>query len=224
MTARPRQFVRIACWALTFQVNWLCLGQAVIEGTVHLRTPPGPPPSVRYAHLPVQPGPPDPPTAVVYLEGNFPAGAAPQAPSVYTMGQTNLQFYPALLPVPRGATVEFPNHDDLYHNVFSYSKPRRFDLGRYRRDEKPAAQVFDQAGVVKLNCEIHNHMRATILVLDTPYFQRTTTNGTYRLENLPTGTFKLKAWINEKTVHETAVTLEPGKVLKIDFPADAAAP
>ena len=115
--------------------------------------------------------------------------------------------------------VEFPNHDDLYHNVFSYSKTKRFDLGRYRKDEKPAAQLFDKPGVVKLNCEIHEHMRGIILVLDTPYFTKTDTNGHYRLESLPAGRFTLKAWLNEKITLQREVELDTGKILVVDFPA-----
>ena len=76
------------------------------------------------------------------------------------MLQQHFQFLPAVLPVQTGTLVEFPNLDDSYHNVFSYSKAKRFDLGRYRKDEKPPAIVFDKPGAVKLYCEIHEHMRA----------------------------------------------------------------
>jgi len=123
----------------------------------------------------------------------------------------NLQ---SVLPDPN----EFPNFDDEYHNVFSYSKSKRFDLGRYRKDEKPAVQVFDQPGVVRLRCEIHEHMRGTILVLDTPCFTKTDTNGVYRLENAPAGNFVLKAWVDEKTIYERSVEVKPGETLKVDFP------
>ena len=133
------------------------------------------------------------------------------------MGQQNLKFLPAVLPVRKGTLVEFPNHDDFYHNVFSYSKPKRFDLGRYQKDEKPAAQLFDKAGVVRLNCEIHSQMRGTILVLDTPHFTRTDTNGNFRLENLPVGKFVLKAWLDEGHILERPVELRDGARLRVDF-------
>lgn len=190
---------------------------AVIEGKVTLAKPgkvetPGP---LRYQGQTIQPGKPEATTAVVYLEGMF-AGAKTNRDTVQ-LGQKNLQFTAGLLPVQKGMRVEFPNFDDGYHNVFSYSKTKRFDLGRYRKDEKPAVQVFEEPGVVKLYCEIHQHMHSTILVLDTPYFTKTETNGQYRLENLPAGKYTVKAWLDEKNVIEKPVELEAGKTVHIDF-------
>src|SRR5687768_1887302 len=94
-----RTVVRVAWWALPILASWPCMGQAVIEGTVRLPKPASSAQAVRYAHLPIQPDPPDLPTAVVYLEGHFPADPAGSSRAVFTMGQTNLQFYPALLPI-----------------------------------------------------------------------------------------------------------------------------
>ena len=155
--------------------------------------------------------------AVVYLEGTFPASTtnSPQAPDQVL--QKGMQFRPALLPIRVGTRVSFPNGDEFYHNVFSYSKAKRFDLGRYRKEDKPATQVFDKPGVVKLYCEIHQHMRGVILVLDTPYFTRTDTNGFYRLENLPLGQYVLKAWADEKHISEKPVQVEAGKTIHVDF-------
>ena len=160
-------------------------------------------------------GPPSPAVAVVYLEGNFTA-AAPTNISAKVV-QQRFQFLPATLAIQTGTTVEFPNLDETYHNVFSYSKAKRFDLGRYRKDEKPATVTFDQAGVIKLYCEIHEHMRATILVLDTPHFTSTDTNGGFRLEHLPAGKFVLKAWVDDKTQLKRDVELTEGATLHVDF-------
>jgi plastocyanin len=162
-------------------------------------------------------GPADPPTAVVYLEGDGGGGPA-AAPA--EMAQRRYQFAPGLLPVQRGSVVRFPNLDDEYHSVFSYSKARRFDLGRYRRDEAPPTLRFDQPGVVRLFCEIHDHMRGTILVLDTPHFARTDAEGRYRLEGLPAGRFVLKAWLDDERVRERPVVLEDGATARVDFPAE----
>jgi plastocyanin len=190
--------------------------QAVIEGTVRLPKPSSaalmPP---RYPGQTVQPGPADPPAAIVYLDGVPVTQAAPRK---VQLAQKNQQFSPGLLAIQRGGVVEFPNLDDLYHNVFSYSKAKRFDLGRYRRDEKPATQVFDKVGVVRLSCEIHSHMQGVILVLDTPFFTKTDAEGRYRLEGLPAGRYVLKAWISEREVHERQVELGPASRLRIDFP------
>ncbi len=158
----------------------------------------------------------NPPLAVVYLEGSFPA---PAAIPVAQMVQKDLTFVPSLLPVQVGTKVEFPNLDDTYHNIFSYSAAKRFDLGRYRPDEKPVpSQVFDVAGLVTLHCDIHEHMRALILVLATPYFVMTDTEGNFRLSGLPAGRYTLKAWIDSKTTLERPVELKGDGTLQVDFP------
>ncbi len=194
---------------------------ATIEGTVQLPKPAAAPAThPRYRNIaPENVGPPESPVAVIYLEGLFPSTTTTNTPMTARMDQKCFQFAPGVLPVQKGTTVEFPNDDDAYHSVFSYSKAKRFDLGRYRKDERPPPKrVFDKAGVVKLYCEIHEHMRGTILVLDTPHFTKTDTNGNYRLEHLPTGKYTLKAWIDEATVWERQVDLEEGKTLQVAFP------
>ncbi len=205
--------------ALTWPL-WLpsAQGDAVIEGTVTLPTRKADAPAnPRYqVKNPAAVAAPDPPVAVVYLEGQFPAAIRTNLPTQH-LKQKGYQFAPGLLPVQKGTTVEFPNFDDEYHSVFSYSKSKRFDLGRYRKDEKPATQTFEQPGVVKLYCEIHEHMRGLILVLDTPHFTNTYPTGKYRLERLPAGQYQLKAWIDEKTVWQKPVELKDGETLRMDF-------
>ena len=192
--------------------------QAVIEGKVELpKARPAAVVSKRYEI--VSKGgvlATDPPTAVVYLEGSFPKGAAP---ATAQMAQKNLNFVTPLLPVRVGTRVEFPNEDDTYHNIFSYSPVKRFDLGRYRPEERPIpSQVFETAGMVTLHCDIHEHMRGIILVLDTPHFVRSNTDGTYCLKGLPPGSYKLKAWVNSKTTLVREVELKAGEKLHVDFP------
>lgn len=157
----------------------------------------------------------EPPVAVVYLDGSFPK---PTSHSTKQVVQKNLTFVPSLLPVQVGTRVEFPSLDDTYHNIFSYSPVKRFDLGRYRPDERPIpSQVFDTPGLVTLRCDIHEHMRALILVLNTPYFVMTDTDGRFRLRGLPSGHYTLKAWINSKTTRERPVELKNGETLHVDF-------
>ena len=159
---------------------------------------------------------PYPPLAVVYLEGSF---ARPAAPPAAQMVQKDLSFLPSLLPVRAGTRVEFPNLDNTYHNIFSYSPAKRFDLGRYRSDERPIPSVvFDVVGLVTLRCDIHEHMRALILVLDTPHFVLSDTQGRYRLEGLPSGSYVLKAWLDSKTTLSRPVDLAAASVLHVDFP------
>jgi plastocyanin len=157
----------------------------------------------------------EPPVAVVYLDGSFPKQTSHSTKQVV---QKNLTFIPSLLPVQVGTRVEFPSLDDTYHNIFSYSPAKRFDLGRYRPDERPIpSQVFDTPGLVTLRCDIHEHMRALILVLDTPYFVMTDTDGRFRLRGLPSGHYTLKAWINSKTTRERPVELKSSETLHVDF-------
>lgn len=158
----------------------------------------------------------NPPVAVVYLEGSFPK---PATPLVTQILQKELTFIPSLLPVQLGTKVEFPNLDDTYHNIFSFSPPKRFDLGRYRADEKPVpSQTFDVPGLVTLRCDIHEHMRALILVLATPHFVMTDAEGRFALTGLPAGRYTLKAWIDSKTTKEQVVELAADATLRVDFP------
>ena len=193
---------------------------ASIEGVVQL-----PPPTVvralnqRYGtNAEAALTPSNPPAAVVFLEGSFSANAKP-SDAVAQMAQKNMLFAPDLVAIHTGGAVQFPNQDDTYHNVFSYSKVKRFDLGRYRKEEKPGSVVFDKAGVVTVHCEIHDRMRGTVLVLDSPYFQKTDSAGHYRIEHLPSGHFTVKAWVNETDVREHVVDLKDGARLHLDFSA-----
>jgi plastocyanin len=157
-----------------------------------------------------------PPLAVVYLEGSFPK---PTSQPIKEIIQKDLAFLPSLLPVQVGTKVEFPNLDDTYHSIFSYSPAKRFDVGRYRPDERPVpSEVFDTPGLVTLRCDIHEHMRGLILVLNTPYFVTTEPDGGFRLGGLPAGHYTLKAWINSKTTREKPIELKNGATVHVDFP------
>jgi len=168
-----------------------------------------------YQGGPEMAGAPDPPTAVVYLEGVFPIAGHDRP--VAQMTQKNLNFGPGILPIQVGTAVEFPNLDDTYHNVFSYSKAKRFDLGRYRKDEKPGSVLFDKPGVVTTHCEVHEKMRGTILVLETPYFQKTDSEGHYHLDHLPAGHYVLTAWCSEKDIRNQEVELKANATQRVDF-------
>jgi plastocyanin len=192
--------------------------QAAAEGRVALpKTPPAPVMNKRYGII-ASAGvlSPFPPVAVIYLEGTFPS---PTSQPTAQMIQKDLMFSPNILPVEVGTRVAFPNLDDTYHNIFSYSPAKRFDLGRYRSDERPIpSEVFDVAGLVTLRCDIHEHMRALILVLDTPHFVVSDTGGRYRLDGLPDGHYVLKAWLDSKTTLGRPVLLRGGTTLHADFP------
>lgn len=156
--------------------------------------------------------------AVVYLEGDF-SKSSVRPNSVAEVEQKNISFSPGLLAIQAGTTVEFPNLDDTYHNVFSYSKTKRFDLGRYRKGEKAGSVLFDKPGVVTLHCEIHASMRGTILVLDTPFFEKTDEQGSYRIGPIPPGHYLLKAWVSENDIRVSPVNVIQNSTLHVDFAA-----
>jgi plastocyanin len=204
--------------AVFFSMPVALLAGAVVEGRIELPKSHSAPVQAKRYEIVTKGGvlSTQPPLAVVYLDGSF-----PQPVSVPTkqVAQKDLTFIPALLPVRAGTKVEFPNLDDTYHNIFSYSPAKRFDLGRYRADERPIpTQVFDKPGLVTLRCDIHEHMRGLILVLNTPYFVMTDTDGHFRLSGLPAGRYTLKAWIDSRITREKPVELKNGETLHVDFP------
>jgi plastocyanin len=197
------------------------LGQASVEGRVDLPKAKSAPVVAKRYEIVTTGGvlATNPPVAVVYLEGSF--SKAANLP-VKEVAQKDLTFVPGLLAIPVGTKVEFPNLEkDTYHNIFSYSPAKRFDLGRYRPDEKPVpSQIFDVPGLVTLRCDIHEHMRGLILVLATPHFTTTDEDGRFRLKGLPAGHYTLKAWVDSRTTREHPVDLKPGSTLHVDFPAN----
>lgn len=204
--------------AVLIQMSGVACAQAVIEGRVELpRTRPAPVANKRYKI--VSTGgvlAPYPPFSVVWLEGSF--QEAIDLP-VQQMSQKDLAFVTPLMPIRTGTRVEFPNLDSTFHNIFSFSPAKRFDLGRYTASERPIpSQVFDRPGMVTLRCDIHEHMRGIILVLDSPHFVKTDTAGHFKLGGLPAGSYKLKAWLDSKTTLERPVELKSGSTLHVDLP------
>jgi plastocyanin len=193
-------------------------GQAAIEGRVELPKTSAAPVMIKRYEIVTKGGvlSTKPPLAVVYLEGSF---SKRGSSGEKQMLQKDLAFLPTLLPVQTGTKVVFPNLDDTYHNIFSFSPAKRFDLGRYRSDERPIPSVvFDRPGLVTVRCDIHEHMRALILVLDTPYFVMSDTDGRFRLEGLPAGNYKLRAWLSSTTTLERPVQLAGKSTLSVNFP------
>jgi len=100
---------------------------------------------------------------------------------------------PHVLAIDVGTRVDFPNNDQTFHNVFSLSKPRRFDLGRYGRNQSKTIR-FDKPGVVRVFCDIHSHMNAFVLVFSHPFFDVTDVEGRFFLPAVPPGTYTVVGW------------------------------
>jgi plastocyanin len=126
---------------------------------------------------------------VVYVEG---AKARPKA-AVATMTMKGKAFIPRVVAVPVDGTVEFPNEDPIFHNVFSVSGDNRFDLDLYKRPKK-GSWTFRHPGVARVYCNIHPQMSAVVLALDNPYFTRASADGSFAIEDVPAGRYTLKAW------------------------------
>ena len=128
--------------------------------------------------------------AVVTLPGH---GGAIRFPWAYRMAQKNIQFEPFVLIVPVGADVSFPNLDNVLHHVYSFSPAKTFELKLYGKDETRVVH-FDKPGVVELGCNIHDSMKAFIVVVDTPFAAKTDAQGNATLRDAPAGGQTLTVW------------------------------
>lgn len=145
------------------------------------------------------------------IEGSFPA---PQRLAV--MEQKALRFVPHVLPVQAGATVEFPNHDPLFHNVFSISESKRFNLGLYANGVTRRL-IFDKPGVVELLCNVHLEMSGYIVVVKNPFFASPDVNGTYRISDVPAGRHRLRYWREDAGAAERSVDVPSTSSVTVDF-------
>ena len=108
--------------------------------------------------------------------------------------QEKANFSPSVMPIVVGTTVEWPNNDEIFHNVFSMSEAKSFDLDLYKGNPPDKRVTFDKAGRVEVFCSIHANMHCTVLVLENPYYAVADERGHYTITNVPPGTYKLKAW------------------------------
>jgi len=155
--------------------------------------------------------------AVVYLEGDALKGQNIVPSSSHpVLDQKDLAFHPQVLPILVGTTVDFPNRDNLFHNVFSYSSPKEFDLGRYPTGDSKSVR-FDKAGIVRVYCDIHSHMNATILVLENPYFALPDTAGSFVIKNVPNGTYTARLWFGRDLAGSQSVSIRNGETVNINF-------
>jgi plastocyanin len=127
---------------------------------------------------------------VVILEGGK---LPPRAPISVVLNQQGARFDPELVVVPTGSTVQFPNLDPIFHNVFSLSKARKFDLGYYPQGQSRGV-TFNEAGVVQVYCHIHANMYAAIVVTDSPWYAKPGAGGSFSFSNVPPGRYRLTVW------------------------------
>ena len=163
---------------------------------------------------------------VVYLEA-VPSPYPARPDTQRTMRQIHEAFVPHVLPVLVGDTVRFPNEDPFFHNVFSLSKARSFDLGRYATGLSKSV-AFGRPGVVQVFCHIHSDMRATVLVLENPYYVTVDSSGRFALPEVPPGQYRLVAWHERIQPAVRKIRVEPGTTstahFEIPLPPDETTP
>jgi plastocyanin len=151
---------------------------------------------------------------VVFVKDGPRAGAL--APVRAQMVQQDESFLPRLVAIPRGSTVEFPNSDPFFHNVFSLSRGATFDLGRFPRGAS-RSRVFTQPGLVKVYCHLHSHMSASIMVFDHPHFVVPDVDGSFALADVPAGAYRLSAWHERIGESSKNIVVEAGRTVTIEF-------
>ena len=122
--------------------------------------------------------------------------------------------------VPVGSTVDFPNRDDIFHNVFAEYNAKKFDLGMYPKGQSRKV-TFDKPGMVSVLCNVHSTMSAFIMVVDTPYYAKTNSKGQFRIGGVPSASYVLKVWHEsgsqtaqnlaiDKSIDDIAIKLRKG--------------
>ena len=190
-----------------------------ITGHVRLTKAHGAPlPSNVYSPRAVSPhdGPSTPEirNVVVYLKDTAYRGALPT--SHQSIRQEHESFTPRVLAITKGSTVEFPNDDPFFHNVFSLSSAATFDLGHYKQGESRSVK-FLKTGLVKVYCHVHSQMSASILVLDDPYFAVPSDEGIFTIANVPAGRYTIVGWHERVGERTLTVDVEPGKTASVEL-------
>jgi plastocyanin len=150
---------------------------------------------------------------IVYLDG---PGLDASAPDNVTMTQRNQRFDPEILAVPVGSTVSFPNADPIFHNVFSLSKIKQFDLGYYPQGQTRVVK-FERPGLVQVYCHLHADMGAAILVVPNSSWTRPMTDGSFSLAGIPPGSYQLEAWHRAAGLFTRRITVTSGQTIAVDI-------
>jgi plastocyanin len=150
---------------------------------------------------------------VIYLEGAGPASVGTVAPQVQ---QVDRRFMPDLVVVPVGSTVSFPNMDPIFHNIYSLSKPKTFDLGSYDKGETRKV-VFPKPGIVEIYCHLHPNMAATIVVTPNRWYARPDASGEFRIPDVPPGEYTIVAWHKSAGFFRKSIAVEKGRDSVADF-------
>lgn len=153
---------------------------------------------------------------VIYLEGPAPDGGSASPASSPQIQQFDRRFVPDILIVPVGSTVSFPNMDPIFHNIYSLSKPKSFDLGNYDKGQTRKV-TFAKPGIVDIYCHLHPNMQATVVITPNRWFAQPDHNGQYRISDVPPGKYTLVAWHKSAGFFRKSVIVENGRDATVDF-------
>ena len=131
--------------------------------------------------------------------------------------QEDKTFHPMLLPIVAGQTVSFPNHDNIYHNVFSVSPIKSFDLGQYKSTDPPKDVTFDKPGLVPVFCNIHPQMISFVLILENKAFAETAKDGKFIITDVPPGRYTINAWKPKTQRVNSEIEVLPGRETVVSF-------
>jgi plastocyanin len=160
---------------------------------------------------------------VVQLVPLDPAGSGPIPQRVPKIHQKNAKFAPGFMAVAAGQTVEMPNDDAIYHNVFSYSRPNDFDLGLYASGSSRSV-TLKHPGLVKIYCSIHENMNGTIFVAASPHFDVVDPAGSFQIRDVPPGRYRLETWCEKLPDTSREISVVPGEQLSITVPLAESGP
>lgn len=153
---------------------------------------------------------------VVSIDQVIAPGAPPAAAAQPKIVQRDANFEPHVLPIAVGTGVRWPNEDDIYHNVFSMSDTKDFNLGLYGKEKAPVI-VFDKVGRVDVFCGIHTKMHCIVLVLPSEFFAMADSRGRYVIKGVPPGTYRIKAWQERMPAQVKEVVVPAEGDVKMDF-------
>jgi plastocyanin len=153
---------------------------------------------------------------VVHIEGKVTNAPPVRAKTFQIITQRDAVFRPHVLPLIAGSTIEWPNKDDIFHNVFSMSESNPFDLGLYKDPEVKKVE-FRNPGRVDVFCSIHSKMSCVLLVLENQFFASTDSSGRYKIENVPPGVYRLRAWHERLPTESREITVPETGEVRVDF-------
>ncbi len=155
------------------------------------------------------------PNVVVWLDAPTLPGAAPQK---FVIEQRNMEFLPKVMVAPVGSTIELPNNDRVFHNVFSFTNGKPFDLGLYPTGASKRI-TLDRPALSRLYCNIHPHMGAYVMAVASPYYAVSNADGAFAMRGVPAGTYTFHAWrAGAPQLLSGSVAIESGKAWEVVWP------